>query len=193
MESDAKSEKESAMNNCRKKSVIRIAAVSAVIAGAVGIGLTMPAKAPAEPALKPLYTGTVYSAGRGGHMVFTTITIDPNRDMISGSTVGRLPMPNNEQADAIQMSKDEKYLFYPTWDQSIMYTIDIQDRNHPKVAAENKVFDGPTKHCGSQIAADGSMYMSSMALGDVHKFRFPDPSRLLQPISGIVNGILPFR
>ena len=162
------------MKNCRKK-VIRIAAVSAIITGAVAIGLSIPAKAPAETALKPLYKGTVYSAGRGGHMVFTNITIDPNRDMISGSTVGRLPMPNNEQADAIQMSKDEKYLFYPTWDQSMMYTIDIQDKTHPKVAAENKIFDGPTKHCGSQIAADGSMYMSSMALGDVHKFDVTDP------------------
>ncbi|MBW6521685.1 MAG: WD40 repeat domain-containing protein [Desulfoarculaceae bacterium] len=142
---------------------------------ATGAFLFMPEKAPAADPLKPLYKGTFYSATRGGHMVFTDITIDPNRDMVSGSIAGRLEIPNNESADAIQMSQDKKYIFYPTWDESMLYTIDIQDRKNPKVLAETKIFPEATKHCGSQIGADGKMYLSSMALGDVHTVDVSDP------------------
>lgn len=124
---------------------------------------------------KPVYKGTFYSATRGGHMVFSKITIDTERDMISGATVGRLPMPNNEQADAIQMSDDNKYIFYPTWDESMLYTIDIQDRLNPKVVAETEIFDEATRHCGSDIGPDGKLYFSSMAQGDVHKIDISDP------------------
>lgn len=157
-----------------KKAAASVLAVMGCAAIAGGIFLTLPKQAPAEDA-KPVYKGTFYSATRGGHMVFTKITIDPERDMISGSTVGRLPMPNNEQADALQMSTDKKFIFYPTWDESMLYTIDIQDRLNPKVVAENKIFDEPTKHCGSDIGADGNLYFSSMALGDIHKLDISDP------------------
>jgi len=124
---------------------------------------------------KPLYKGTVYSATRGGHMVFTTITIDPNREMISGSVAGRMPIPNNEQADAIEMSPDQKYIYYPTWDQSMLYVIDIANKTNPKVVAEKKIFDKPTKHCGSHWGPDGRLYFSSMAQGDIHKFDVSNP------------------
>jgi DNA-binding beta-propeller fold protein YncE len=124
---------------------------------------------------KPIYKGTFYSATRGGHMVFTDITIDPNTDMISGSVAGRLPMPNNEQADAIEMSPDQKFIYYPTWDTSTLYTVDISDKKNPKVVAEKKVFDKPTRFCGSVIGPDGKLYLSSMKEGDVHKFDISNP------------------
>jgi DNA-binding beta-propeller fold protein YncE len=124
---------------------------------------------------KPVYKGTVYSATRGGHMVFTTITIDPNTDMISGTVAGRMPLPNNEQADALEMSADQKTIYYPTWDTSTLFTVDISDRKNPKVVSEKKVFDKPTRFCGSVIGPDGKLYLSSMSQGDVHKFDISDP------------------
>lgn len=162
-----------------KKKTTRKIAVSlvTVLGGALiagGAFLSNPQEVTAD-SVKPLYKGTFYSAGRGGHMVFTTLTIDPNREMVSGATVGRLPMPNNEQADAIQMSTDNKYIFYPTWDQSMLYTIDIQNRLNPKVVAETKIFDEATRHCGSQIGPDGKLYFSSMAQGDIHKLDISNP------------------
>jgi WD40 repeat protein len=122
---------------------------------------------------KPLYKGTVYSATRGGHMVFTTITIDPNRDMISGTVAGRLPLPNNTGADAIEMAPNQKTIYYPTWD-STLYTIDISGKE-PKIIAEKKFFDKETKMCGSHIGPDGKLYLSSMSLGDIHKLDVSDP------------------
>ncbi|MFN3395962.1 MAG: hypothetical protein ACK4Z9_04120, partial [Thermodesulfovibrionales bacterium] len=133
-----------------------------------------PAKSTAESKSK-VYKGTVYSATRGGHMVFTTITIDGEREMVSGSVAGRLPMPNNEQADAIEMSPDYKYIYYPTWDTSTLYVIDISNRMNPKVVAEKKVFDKPTRFCGSHYGPDGRLYLSSMAQGDVHVFDVKNP------------------
>lgn len=44
-------------------------------------------------------------------MVITTITIDPNKDLITGSVVGRLSMPNNEAADALEMTSDQKTIY----------------------------------------------------------------------------------
>lgn len=131
---------------------------------------------PQAPASENVYKGYVYSATRGGHMVMTEITIDAERQMISGSVAGRLPMPNNEQADAIEMSKDQKYIYYPTWDTSMLYTVDITDKKNPKVVAEKKVFDEPTRFCGSVIGPDGRLYLSSMAQGDVHKYDISNPS-----------------
>jgi len=122
---------------------------------------------------KPIYKGKVYSATRGGHMVFTTITIDPNREMISGTIAGRLPLPNNNGADAIEMSKDQKTIYYPTWN-STLYTIDISAKE-PKIIAEKKFFEKETKMCGSHIGPDGKLYLSSMSFGDIHKFDVSDP------------------
>ena len=124
---------------------------------------------------KPVYKGTVYSATRGGHMVFTTITIDSNTDLISGSIAGRMPLPNSEQADALEMSADQKTIYYPTWDTSTLFTIDISDKNNPKVVSEKKVFDKPTRYCGSVIGPDGKLYFSSMSNGDISKFDISDP------------------
>lgn len=132
-------------------------------------------QAPASDGAK-IYKGYVYSATRGGHMVMTEITIDSERQMISGTVAGRLPMPNNEQADAIEMSADQKYIYYPTWDTSTLYTVDITDKKNPKVVAEKKVFDQPTRFCGSVIGPDGRLYLSSMSQGDVHKFDISNPS-----------------
>lgn len=123
-----------------------------------------------------IYEGIVYSATRGGHMVFTAITIDSGREMISGSVAGRLPMPNNEQADAIEMSPDQKYIYYPTWDTSTLYTVDITDKMNPKVVSEKKVFDKPTRFCGSHYGPDGRLYLSSMSQGDVHVFDVKNPT-----------------
>jgi len=163
------------MKSLRGKRLRTVAVVmSLVLIAVAGYLFFTPEKLTAE-SNKPLYTGTVYSATRGGHMVFTTITIDPNRELISGSVAGRFPIPNNEQADALEMSLDQKYIYYPTWDQSMLYTIDITDRTNPKVAAEKKIFDKPTKHCGSVIGPDGKLYFSSMAQGDIHKFDISDP------------------
>lgn len=124
---------------------------------------------------KKIYKGTVYSATRGGHLVFTTITIDPNREMISGSVAGRMPIPNHEQADAIEMSPDQKYIYYPTWDTSTLYVIDITNKTDPKVVTEKKIFDKPTRHCGSHWGPDGKLYFSSMSQGDVHVFDVKNP------------------
>lgn len=142
-----------------------------VLTGAVFFFSTPP-QAPAE-SKKSAYEGVVYSATRGGHMVFTTVTIDPNRDMVSGSVAGRLPLPNNVQADALEMSADQKTIYYPTWD-STLYTIDISGKE-PKIVGEKKFFDKPTKMCGSVIGPDGKLYLSSMSLGDVHKLDVSDP------------------
>jgi DNA-binding beta-propeller fold protein YncE len=108
-------------------------------------------------------------------MVFTTITIDPNTDMVSGSVAGRMPLPNNEQADALEMTADQKTIYYPTWDTSTLFTIDISDKKNPKVIAEKKVFDKPTRFCGSVIGPDGKLYLSSMSLGDIHKLDISNP------------------
>jgi len=162
------------MKKVSKRAAISLMAGVGVAIVAGGVFLSAPEQVTAADA-KPVYKGTFYSAGRGGHMVFTKITIDSERDMISGATVGRLPMPNNEQADALQMSTDKKYIFYPTWDQSMLYTIDIQDRLKPKVVAETKIFGDPTRHCGTDIGPDGNLYFSSMAQGDVHKVDISDP------------------
>lgn len=151
--------------------------VALVVLMVVGIAfyfLFTPAKSTAESQNK-IYKGTVYSATRGGHMVFTTITIDSRREMISGSVAGRLPLPNNEQADALEMSPDQKYIYYPTWDSSTLYIIDISDKTNPKVVGEKKVFDKPTRFCGSHYGPDGRLYLSSMALGDVHVFDVKNP------------------
>jgi outer membrane protein assembly factor BamB len=161
-------------NNKARKAATPLLTVLGVALLAGGVFLAAPDQAPAE-STKSLYKGTFYSASRGGHMVITKITIDPNRDMVSGATVGRLPMPNNEQADALQMSTDNKYIFYPTWDESMLYTIDIQDRLNPKVVAETKIFDDATRHCGSDIGPDGKLYFSSMAEADVHKIDISNP------------------
>lgn len=136
--------------------------------------LFMPSQSTAQGSGK-IYKGYVYSATRGGHMVMTEITIDGQREMISGSVAGRMPIPNNEQADAIEMSPDQKYIYYPTWDQSMLYVIDITNKLHPKVVAEKKIFDKPTKHCGSHWGPDGKLYFSSMAQGDIHKFDVSNP------------------
>lgn len=151
--------------------------VALVVLMVVGIAfyfLFTPAKSTAESQNK-IYKGTVYSATRGGHMVFTTITIDSRREMISGSVAGRLPLPNNEQADALEMSPDQKYIYYPTWDSSTLYIIDISDKTNPKVVGEKKVFDKPTRFCGSHYGPDGRLYLSSMAQGDVHVFDVKNP------------------
>ncbi|MDT8335600.1 MAG: hypothetical protein RQ753_07870 [Desulfurivibrionaceae bacterium] len=161
----------------KKMSIKIVVAGLTLFLGALVVGgflLSTPEKVAAESA-KSNYKGTFYSATRGGHMVFTKITIDAERDMVSGATVGRLPMPNNEQADAIQMSTDNKYIYYPTWDESMLYTIDIQDRLNPKVVAETEIFDEATRHCGSDIGSDGKLYFSSMAQGDVHKIDISNP------------------
>jgi DNA-binding beta-propeller fold protein YncE len=141
---------------------------------AAGYLFTMPTDTVAQTK-KPLYKGTFYSATRGGHMVFTDITIDPNTDMVTGSVTGRLPIPNNEQADALEMSPDQKYIYYPTWDSSMLYTIDITDRKNPKVVAEKKIHDKATRHCGSYIGPDGKLYLSSMKQGDIHKVDISNP------------------
>jgi WD40 repeat protein len=125
---------------------------------------------------KKVYKGVVYSATRGGHLVFTHITIDGTRDLISGSVAGRLVIPNREQADALEMSPDQKYIYYPTWDTSTLYVIDITDKLNPKVVAEKKVFDKPTRFCGSVIGPDGRLYLSSMSQGDVHVFDISNPT-----------------
>lgn len=158
-----------------RKMISSCLAAAGFVAVAAAAVLSLPENLPAADGLKPLYKGTVYSATRGGHMVFTTLTIDPNRDMISGTSVGRLPMPNNEQADALELSADNKYIFYPTWDQSMLYTIDVQNRTNPKVAAETKIFDDSTRHCGSQLGPDGKLYLSSMSIGDVHVMDVSNP------------------
>lgn len=154
---------------------LKVAVLGIIVALIASIAFFTPAEYVAADDNLPLYKGTVYSATRGGHMVFTTITIDPNRDMISGSVAGRMPLPNNEQADAIEMSADQKYIYYPTWDTSTLFTIDISDKNNPKVVSQKKVFDEPTRFCGSVIGPDGKLYLSSMAQGDVHKFDISDP------------------
>lgn len=155
---------------------IKLAAVAVAVLFAVAAGyfFLTPGESTAQ-SKKPLYKATFYSATRGGHMVFTDITIDPNTDMISGSVAGRMPIPNNEQADAIEMSPDQKYIYYPTWDTSTLYTIDISDKKNPKVVSEKKVFDKPTRFCGSHIGPDGKLYLSSMKEGDVHKFDISNP------------------
>ena len=158
-----------------RKMITSCLAAAVFAAITVGAVVSLPKNLPAADGLKPLYKGTFYSAGRGGHMVFTNLTIDPNREMVSGATVGRLPMPNNEQADAIQMSADNKYIFYPTWDQSMLYTIDIQNRLNPKVVAETKFSADATRYCGSQIGPDGKLYFSSMGQGDIQKFDISNP------------------
>lgn len=142
---------------------------------ALGIYLSLGAGQSMAEAQKGVYKGIAYSATRGGHLVFTEITIDPDRDFVSGSIAGRMPIPNNEQADAIEMSLDQKYLYYPTWDTSTLYVIDISERKNPKVVAEKKVFDKPTRFCGSVIGPDGKLYLSSMSQGDVHKYDISDP------------------
>lgn len=163
------------MKSLRGKSFKTVAVVlSLTLLVVAAYFIFAPAKLTAE-SQKPLYKGTVYSATRGGHMVFTTITIDPNREMISGSVAGRMPIPNNEQADAIEMSPDQKYIYYPTWDQSMLYVIDITKKTDPKVVAEKKIFDKPTRHCGSHWGPDGKLYFSSMAQGDIHKFDISNP------------------
>lgn len=159
----------------REKGVRSIAVVISFTLVALALYFfSAPAKSTAESKNK-VYKGTVYSATRGGHMVFTTITIDGEREMISGSVAGRLPMPNNEQADAIEMSPDYKYIYYPTWDTSTLYVVDISNRMNPKVVAEKKVFDKPTRFCGSHYGPDGRLYLSSMAQGDVHVFDVKNP------------------
>lgn len=163
------------MKDSRKKLGKKVA-ISVGLVAMAGVSLAMfNQKSVTAAELKPLYKGTVYSATRGGHMVITTITIDPNRELISGAVAGRLAMPNNEQADALEMSKDQKYIYYPTWDTSTLYTVDITNRINPKVVAEKKILDKPTKMCGSQIGPDGKLYFSSMAQGDVHKFDINNP------------------
>lgn len=149
--------------------------VSLIIVAIACYFVLMPSKLTAE-SKNAVYKGTVYSATRGGHLVFTTITIDGKRDMISGTVAGRLPIPNNEQADAIEMSPDHKYIYYPTWDTSMMYVIDISDRKNPKVVAEKKVLDQPTRFCGSHYGPDGRLYLSSMKQGDVHVFDVKNPT-----------------
>lgn len=139
-----------------------------------GIYILKPFEVPAEEEAK-IYRGTVYSATRGGHLVFTTITIDPKREMISGSVAGRLQVPNNEQADAIEMSPDKRYIYYPTWDTSTLYVIDIGEKTNPKVVAEKKVLDQPTRFCGSHYGPDGRLYLSSMKQGDVHVYDVSNP------------------
>lgn len=163
------------MGLLRKKS-FKVASVSvAVFLFAVASYLfLMPSSSTAQGSGK-IYKGYVYSATRGGHMVMTEITIDGRRDLISGSVAGRMPIPNNEQADAIEMSPDQKYIYYPTWDQSILYVIDITNKLNPKVVAEKKIFDKPTRHCGSHWGPDGKLYFSSMAQGDIHKFDVSNP------------------
>jgi len=157
-----------------KMKSFKIAAVLAVVfVFAVSSYLfLMPERVTAQGSGK-VYKGTVYSATRGGHMVFTTITIDGNRDMISGTVAGRLPLPNNTGADAIEMSKDQKTIYYPTWD-STLYTIDISAKE-PKIIAEKKFFEKETKMCGSHIGPDGKLYLSSMSFGDIHKLDVSDP------------------
>lgn len=159
----------------REKGLKSIAIVMSFTLAALALYFfSAPAKSTAESKNK-VYKGTVYSATRGGHMVFTTITIDGAREMISGSVAGRLPMPNNEQADAIEMSPDYKYIYYPTWDTSTLYIVDISNRMNPKVVGEKKVFDKPTRFCGSHYGPDGRLYLSSMAQGDVHVFDVKNP------------------
>lgn len=159
----------------RAKGYKGIAIVISIMIVAVALYfLSTPERSIAESQGK-IYKGIVYSATRGGHMVFTTITIDSGREMISGSVAGRLPMPNNEQADAIEMSPDQKYIYYPTWDTSTLYTVDITDKKNPKVVSEKKVFDKPTRFCGSHFGPDGRLYLSSMAQGDVHVFDIKNP------------------
>ncbi len=140
----------------------------------VDLFILKPFEVPAEEGAK-VYKGIAYSATRGGHLAFATITIDPQREMISGSVLGRLPLPNNEQADAIEMSPDQKYIFYPTWDTSTLYVIDISDKKNPKVVSEKKVFDKPTRFCGSHYGPDGRLYLSSMKQGDVHVYDISNP------------------
>jgi len=139
-----------------------------------GLFFLTPTELTAQDA-KPLYKGTVYSATRGGHMVYSTLTIDPNKDLITSYVIGYLNVPTKQSADAIEMTADQKTIFYPTWDDSVLYTIDISDKRKPKIIAEKKVFDGPTRYCGSTIGPDGRLYFSSMALGDVHKLDISDP------------------
>jgi DNA-binding beta-propeller fold protein YncE len=158
----------------RKGFVLLSAGLGLMACIAAGSLLLNPVEVTAQDS-KPLYKGTVYSATRGGHMVITTITIDPNKDLITGVVAGRLPMPNNEQADALEMSADQKTIYYPTWDTSTLFTVDISDRKNPKVVSEKKMFDKPTRFCGSVIGPDGKLYLSSMAEGDVHKFDISDP------------------
>lgn len=163
------------MKVLREKSFKAVAVVLSVTLLAVaGYFIFTPAVIEAQ-GKQPVYKGTVYSATRGGHMVFTTITIDPNTDMVSGSVAGRLPIPNNEQADALEMTADMNTIYYPTWDTSMLYTIDISDKKNPKVVAEKKVFDKPTRYCGSVIGPDGKLYLSSMKEGDIHKFDISNP------------------
>lgn len=157
----------------RKKGfmVVSISVIMFLFAVSAYLFLT-PASSTAQGSGK-IYKGTLYSATRGGHMVFTTITIDSNRDMISGTVAGRLPLPNNNGADAIEMTPDQKIIYYPTWD-STLYTIDISGKE-PKIIGEKKWFDKETKTCGSHYGPDGKLYLSSMALGDIHKLDVSDP------------------
>lgn len=162
------------MDRIRKGFKLLALGLGLTILSAAGLFFLNPAELTAQDA-KSLYKGTVYSATRGGHMVFTTITIDPNKDLITGSIIGRLPMPNNEAADALEMTADQKTIYYPTWDTSMLYTIDITDKKSPKVLAEKKIFDGPTRFCGSVIGPDGRLYFSSMSNGDIAKYDISDP------------------
>lgn len=163
------------MKVLRGKSLKTVAVVlSLTLLAAAGYFIVTPAELVAQ-GKQSVYKGTFYSATRGGHMVFTDITIDPNTDMVSGSVAGRLPIPNNEQADAIEMSPDQKYIYYPTWDTSMLYIIDISNRKNPKVVAEKKIFDKPTRYCGSVIGPDGKLYLSSMKEGDVHIYDMKNP------------------
>lgn len=57
----------------------------------------------------------------------------------------------------------------------MLYTIDISDKKNPKVVSEKKVFDKPTRYCGSVIGPDGRRYFSSMSNGDISKFDVSDP------------------
>lgn len=153
----------------RKK--LRTAAVAAaftLMAGLGGLALQDEAEAAGK-----IYEGTLYSATRGGHMVFTTITIDGGRDMVSGTIAGRLELPNNNGADAIELSPDQKTIYYPTWD-STLYTIDISGAA-PKIIGEKKWMAEETKSCGSHFGPDGKLYVTSMSFGDIHKLDVSDP------------------
>ncbi len=150
---------------------IRTATVVAATA-MLGLGafLAMPEDAPAAG---KIYQGKLYSATRGGHMVFTNITIDADRQMVSGSIAGRMPLPNNDGADAIELSHDKKTIYYPTWD-STLYTVDISG-DEPKVIAEKKWMKEVSKSCGSHMGPDGKLYLTSMSFGDIHVLDVDNP------------------
>jgi len=43
------------------------------------------------------------------------------------------------------------------------------------VVTEKKIFDKPTRHCGSHWGPDGKLYFASMSQGDVHVFDVKNP------------------